>query len=87
MHIGIRSTVAGFWRSAARVVTGADAMPSVVVIRNGATGDWEVRDSNTHMPSAGVVSIDSGVTFQLETALPIGLTLQITSAQPEVVYP
>jgi hypothetical protein len=87
MHIGIRSTPAAFWRSAARVVTGADAMPAVAVIKNGATGNWEVRDSNTHMPSAAVVTPDNGVTFQLDTSVPIDLTLQITSARPEVVYP
>lgn len=87
MRIGIVSTPSTFWRSALRVVTGADAMPTVAVIRNGATADWEVRDSNTHMPHAAVVTVDAGVTFALDTSLRIDLTLQITSARPEVVYP
>lgn len=87
MHIGIVSTPATFWRSAARVVTGADAMPAVAVIKNGATGDWEVRDSNTHMPHAAIVTTDAGTTFALDTSLPIDLTIQITNARPEVVYP
>jgi hypothetical protein len=87
VRIGVASPIAVFWRSAARVVTGANAMPSAAAIRNGATGDWEVRDSNTHMPHAAVVTTDAGVTFALDTSLPIDLTIQITSARPEVVYP
>lgn len=87
MHIGILSSPAAFWRSAPRIVTGGNAMPTVAVIKNGATGDFEARDSNVHMPSAAVVTNDAGVTFELDTSLPIDLTLQITSARPEVVYP
>lgn len=87
MRIGIVTTPATFWRSAARVVTGGHAMPTVAVIQNGATGTWDVHDSNVHMPSAAVSTPDAGVTFELDTSLPIDLTLQITSARPEVVYP
>lgn len=87
MRIGIASPIAAFWRSAVRIVTGGNAMPAVAVIKNGATGRWEVRDSNTHMPHAAVVTFDAGVTFALDTRLPIDLTIQITNARPEVVYP
>lgn len=69
------------------MVTGAGAMPSVAVIKNGATGNFEIRDSNTHMPSGAVSTTDAGATFFIDTSLPIDLTLQITSARPEVVYP
>ncbi len=87
MHIGIATASAAFWRSAARVVTGAAAMPTVAVFLNGATGRWEVRDSNTHMPHASIATLNAGVSFVIDRSSPIGLTIQITNARPEVVYP
>jgi len=88
MHIGIASTPATFWRSAARVVTGGDAMPAVGVFANG-SGGWEVRDDGGHAPSGYVVTNDGGVTFEVDTTASQseGLTLQITAGRPEVIYP
>lgn len=68
-----------------RAQTNASDQPAVALRL--VVGQWLVDDANTHVPNGYAVTTDSGSTFLIDSNGHPGLTIQITSARPELVYP
>jgi len=78
----IRSVIP--WRGG-RTATNLPDRPTVALRK--VAGQWLVDDANTHVPSGYAATSDAGATFAIDTNGHPGLTIQITSSRPEIVYP